>query len=288
MEAPVDNEPAEVSSPASGEKPSHSSESSVESEGEEEEAEVCQQLIDGSFKSAPIVKQARQRLITKSGRSNKKKHRDISRNGCPTKEDFDAMNSRIVVEGEEWKLPSDIQHAVPTNKERCAINDGIFAKHLEETHSKSRNDPIPDHTVVIKADKMKWPSGKNVGPRTMHEMFSKCSDCDVKTEGERGHFVDPFVKLHIGCPMMLVENANVAEGEANGTLCKLERVVLNKDVAEEDTEIITVDGHFVRMVSASQVNHLVCKFDCGPSFQGSFTITQIGRASCRERVFITV
>ena len=33
-----------------------------------------------------------------------------------------------------------------------------------------------------------------------------------------------------------------------------------------------IDGHHVRMVNASQVDHLLCEFDCGGSFVGTFKV----------------
>jgi hypothetical protein len=48
-------------------------------------------------------------------------------------------------------LPDDVVYATSTNKDRMAINDGIFAKHLENTSSKNPNNLPPSHTICIKA-----------------------------------------------------------------------------------------------------------------------------------------
>jgi hypothetical protein len=48
-----------------------------------------------------------------------------------------------------------VTHAVHANVERNAINDAMFAQHLRKTHSKIQSAPLPQHTIVIKASKLK-------------------------------------------------------------------------------------------------------------------------------------
>lgn len=67
------------------------------------------------------------------------------RNGEPTDDDFDYVNERVFnveLPDGSWSnpggptiidVPSNTAHATPTNRDRCAINDNVFAKHLEET-----------------------------------------------------------------------------------------------------------------------------------------------------------
>ena len=58
------------------------------------------------------------------------------REGNPMEEDIDTINSRVI-EHSETEIPSNIQYACPTHKDRCAIINAIFMKHLEATHHKN-------------------------------------------------------------------------------------------------------------------------------------------------------
>jgi hypothetical protein len=60
--------------------------------------------------------------------------------------------------------------------------------------------------------------------------------------------------------MMYVENSDVANGEANGTLCFLVKIIFLDGVSEEDFEMINIDGYWVRTIDASKVDCLVCRF----------------------------
>jgi hypothetical protein len=56
--------------------------------------------------------------------------------------------------------------------------------------------------------------------------------------------------------MMMNENINVSNCEANGTMCKFKEVVLAKGVAISDLEKIVIDGYYVWCASESQVESL--------------------------------
>ena len=133
--------------------------------------------------------------------------------GCPTREDFKTINARVLRAGDDAELPLGTQSATHSNMERCAINAGIFSKHLQKTHSKNRRDPIPKHTLVIKADEMVYATKGGgdgadhaVGPKTRHHIYSTCAVKDVKTASGRPKMVDVLIKLYFGCPFMLTEN----------------------------------------------------------------------------------
>ena len=200
------------------------------------------------------------------------------RKGCPTKKDFQKINKHVVQTNQHGDpvqpLPTNIQYAVCANKERSAINDAVFLKHLQNTHSKDRSAPVPKHTILIKADEMKWSkTNKEVGKATQHATHSSCPDHSVKTTGFMGHFVDPLLKLHQGIPLMSTENEDVTNGQANGTLSTLESVHLKSGVQMKDLEIVSFEGYHVRMARASQIDHLLCRFDCGDKFIGTFKVS---------------
>jgi hypothetical protein len=83
----------------------------------------------------------------------------------PNKEDVSLINTRVVgATGgpKEADIADDVTYAVHTNVKRNAINDAIFAQHLRKIQSKIESAPLPQHTIVIKASKLKWKKkGKN-------------------------------------------------------------------------------------------------------------------------------
>ena len=72
--------------------------------------------------------------------------------------------------------------------------------------------------------------------------------------------MDVFLKLTTNIPLMYTENDDVPNGIANGTLCRLVKVVLLPNITSNDFELINIDGYYVRTIGASKVDYLVCKF----------------------------
>ncbi len=82
------------------------------------------------------------------------------------------INARVIgsaVGPKESEIPDDVTYAVKTNLDRNAINDAIFVQHLEKTHSKIDSTPMPLHTVVVRASRLKW---KKKGTRREHVAFN--------------------------------------------------------------------------------------------------------------------
>jgi len=93
-----------------------------------------------------------------------------------------------------------------------------------------------------------------------HAMWSGCAECDIKMAGERGKYVDAFLKLYTHVPLMYTENDDVVNGIANRTLCYLEKIVLHASITENDFKMINIDGYYVHTIDASKVDYLLCKF----------------------------
>jgi hypothetical protein len=81
------------------------------------------------------------------------------RDGEVTREDIARLNTRVV--GDQHPdsptiadLPNNLTYAVYQNKNRAAINNGIFAEHIRKTHSTDPNKPPPLHTVIIQLDNL--------------------------------------------------------------------------------------------------------------------------------------
>ena len=189
------------------------------------------------------------------------------REGRPTAEDIAKLNTRIV-NGDYPNaptmadLPHNLAYAVYRNVDRAAINNGIFAEHIRQTHSSDKSVRPPDHTLIIRSDNLTWKTnGKPFGPSARHILWSQCKDTDVTTGGKKSKkYVDPFLKLYNYIPMMFTENTDVPNGEANGTLCFLVKIYLIEGVTEDDFELINIDGFWVRTIDASKVDYLLCRF----------------------------
>jgi hypothetical protein len=61
--------------------------------------------------------------------------------------------------------------------------------------------------------------------------------------------------------LLLFENTDVPNGEANSTLHFLVKIHhLNEGVTEDDFKVINFDGFWVRTIKASKVDYLLCQF----------------------------
>ena len=72
--------------------------------------------------------------------------------------DIETINTQVLGEGKnltEKDLPDSLCYAAKTNLDQNAINDAIFKKVIEETHSKDLSEPPTKFTICIKALKMK-------------------------------------------------------------------------------------------------------------------------------------
>jgi hypothetical protein len=158
-------------------------------------------------------------------------------------------------------LPDDVVYATSTNKDRMAINDGIFAKHLENTHSKNPNDVPPSHTICIKAGDLMF---KRSGTHGAYDaMNSKCKDIiyascgEAHVENVEEHKMhDPLLKLYHGRPLMINENQDVKNCIANGAMCAFEAVELKEGITRHDMEKIVIDGYIVWCAHISQIKAL--------------------------------
>jgi hypothetical protein len=75
------------------------------------------------------------------------------------RQDANCINARVIgsaVGPKASEIPDDFTHAVKTNLDCNAINDAIFAQHLQKTHSKTDTVPTPQHRIFIRASKLKW------------------------------------------------------------------------------------------------------------------------------------
>jgi len=207
------------------------------------------------------------------------------REGCPTQADFEHINSRVVG-GDHPNaptladIPPDVSYAVFENRDRTAINNGVFMQHVRATHSQEENVSPPRHTVMVRSDDLTWQtsstrskgatteSAQGRRPKLLSwsaclKLWTECSDSDVKTVSNRPKSVDVCLKLYNGVPLMHVDNSDVPNGIANGTLCHLVKVHLHRDVSEEQFDIMRIDGYYIRCIPTSCVESLECRYADG-------------------------
>jgi hypothetical protein len=134
----------------------------------------------------------------------------IFRRYGPSQQQVDQINHGVVtptgMDGpSEEDIPADATYAVATNMDRNAVNDGIFAKHLESTHHLEKPTPsgnrLPAHTVIVRASDLCW---KRAGRSRQYArpfnglgkdiLFSYCGDAHP-SETRSSRRVDPFLKL---------------------------------------------------------------------------------------------
>jgi len=212
----------------------------------------------------------------KYGEANKR-----FRDGTLTAADFEYLNERVMnrqrTDG-SWSnpggptmedVPSDTAYATPTNRDRCAINDNIFSKHICNSHSTDQSVPPPKHTIIVRSDEVFYRVKRELTPLAAPakvKLWTQCPDYKVTDgSGRKGSdakkYRDVCLKLHSNIPLMLTDNTDVENQKANGTVCFLEHVKFKPGVSEDDIDVINVDGYWVRSIVASKVKNLVCRFE---------------------------
>ena len=181
-------------------------------------------------------------------------------------DEIDIINERVVSNLNnvlESQIPSDTVYATKDNKDKTAINDGIFSLHISRTHSTDKEYPIPKHTICIKASNISFKTSAGRGnytvdpqPRAANVIYSCCGDCHVKDSNGKWH--DPMLKLYFGRPLSITQNLDVGNCIANGAMCKFKGIVLKEGLQPETAFTpILYDGYHVNTVDVSSVEFLV-------------------------------
>lgn len=166
--------------------------------------------------------------------------------------------------------PAGIQVATFFNKDRDAINTAIFHQHCKD--NSGTGDEIFDDAFVILMDNLEMKDGAKrhvpVASNKVKKYFwENCGEdmCKLPKEG-RGR-VDPMLKLYKKAPMMLTQNNDVLNGQANGSRVYLKKV--NAKIGEEPFVLRLDCGTRVRALFASQVQSLLMEHeneDIRPSY----------------------
>ena len=172
------------------------------------------------------------------------------REGEATRQDIETINTRVVSDSDE--LPHNIRYATYYNRDRDAINAGLFEQRCEDLIA--ANLPLDD-SVMILCDKQSVKNGSNVYKdfKSPKKLWEECGENDIKP-GKMSNRMDPVLRLYIGCRVMLPHNINVRNGLANGTQANVGRVKLLQGVVPTETMINEKCG--VKTVFASQVEFI--------------------------------
>lgn len=179
------------------------------------------------------------------------------REGCPTAEDINVINENCHVAVKD--VPAGIQHATYRNANRDAINTALFEEYCSTYQPEDGS--VLDSAVMIFMDNLTMNNkGKTPTPvmsnRVKRFFYENVGEDDCKMERYR---VDPVLKLYHNCPLMLVANTDVANGQANGSTVRLQSVKMK--YGEESFALRLKCGTRVRAMYASQVAHLTVKHE---------------------------
>ena len=193
------------------------------------------------------------------------------RDGTITKTDFDFTDSRVISKRNKISLndmPPGTQIACSTNKDRCTMNHSAFRSHLRNTHEINGNTCA--HTLIVCASSLKWFRSKKVlSKKARHDLYEKCGDFNVQRSSSK--FLDPFLKLYIGIPLMLTDNDDVPNGIANGTLCTLKKVLLKRNGITHMTSI-SIDTYNVNCIESSYIEHLIVEIQSNGTIKREISI----------------
>jgi hypothetical protein len=141
------------------------------------------------------------------------------RDGEMSDSDIDIINTRVVKKGEV--LPTNITYATYRNVDRTSINNGLFQKYCNQ-HDIEEKD-LENCVIIFSSD-----LERRVGNRTFSKpsnqwekhFWTNCGEGNCHP-GPFNNPFDPVLLLYYNRPMMVVINADVDHGVANGSRCHI-------------------------------------------------------------------
>jgi len=168
------------------------------------------------------------------------------RAGTVTEEDIDFINERV----NDDELPDNIRYATFFNKDRDAINTALFEERCRRLH---HSEGCVDDSVLIFCSNVKVQTGAKTYVPFRHPniLWENCGEDDVSLHKGR---MDPVLRLYPGIRIMLPDNIDVKNGQANGTQAVVEQIFLKPG---EQTHQILLEGEFpVTAVSCDQIAYI--------------------------------
>ena len=155
--------------------------------------------------------------------------------------------------------------ATYTNLDRDAVNSAIFDQYTDEYGSKDPAGPVLQSACVVFMDDLQMQDvGKtfvsvasNQVKRWFYENVSE-SLADAGTPNNKKR-IDPCLKLYTGCPMMMTENSDVANGEANGSRVTVKKLTMKYN--EAPFVLRLANGTKVNAMFASQVKSITVEHE---------------------------
>lgn len=183
------------------------------------------------------------------------------RSGLPRLEDIKTINKECLITPEN-QPPIGAQVACFTNKDRDAVNCMTFERFCQE--NKPVDGSIFFGAIMILMDNLEMAEAPKqyVGVTSnavKRHFWTTCGE-DSCRHGQNGSSrVDPVLKLYPKCPLMLTQNKDVPNGQANGSRTFLEGVMVKPEC---DPMIIELEcGATIRAFFASQIHALKLKHE---------------------------
>jgi hypothetical protein len=181
------------------------------------------------------------------------------RDGTPTVEDITYINSRV-----GQAVPEDIQVATHTNRDRDAINTGVFDRVTVE--NKPENGSVLKTAMIIFMDEIstaadaKTPFVPITSNAIRKYLYEQCGEDDCSggnyNDGSR---VDPVLKLYKGAPFMMTKNKDVGNGQANGSCVTIRDVTMKPNESPFQLRLhngTTILAAFANQVATVNVQHV--------------------------------
>jgi hypothetical protein len=208
------------------------------------------------------------------------------REGQVLKEDIIFLNQNCVINSTHVPK-SNIPVAVYHNKNRDAINTAMFEQYCTITKPSDNNNILEEAIMVFMDNLEMFDLAKTYVPVTSNEMkcyfYSHCGENGCKTSDMTCGRVDPVLKLYPGCPLMLTENKDVCNGQANGSRVKLQRIIVTQ--GEQEIIVKLSCGTKVRAFFASQIAAISVRHEIDDVVPRDFDLNP-RRYSFSAKVFI--
>ena len=189
-------------------------------------------------------------------------------------EDITYINENCVINS--MHIPeSSVPVAVYHNRNRDAINSAMFEQYCDNNKSWNENDMFGGAIMVFMDNLEMADSSKTYVFATSNDVkkyiYTHCGEDSCKTSDMTSGRVDPVLKLFPGCPLMLTENKDVCNGQANGSRIRLQRV--NVKDGEHPMIIKLSCGTQVRAFFASQISSFALRHEVNDIFPREFEVS---------------
>jgi len=177
------------------------------------------------------------------------------RDGNPTYDDINAINWNCL----NRPVPDGIQVATYKNKDRDAVNASTFEECCKQNRPEEEGTILESACVILMDELYMNNSVKVAVPVTSNKVkcffYENCNEDDCTVKGKGQGRVDPCLKVYPDAPLMLTQNSDVANGEANGSRILAKGVRLKQG---EQAFMLKLDcGAIIWGVHASQVKSIL-------------------------------